>query len=142
METNIPLTPDQIPPSFARCFQSDCPKAEGCAHFLAGKYISEGCVSGPAVYHTARKGATCKCYKQTRIMHVTYGFTALFAEVKRKDDANLRRNIKAYLGGTPPTTASTTANVSSPPNSRSGSSTSSADTDIRMNALRRVSRCL
>ena len=29
--TNAPaLTPEQIPPSYARCFQADCPKADLC----------------------------------------------------------------------------------------------------------------
>lgn len=99
METNIPLTPEQIPPSFCRCFQSDCPKAGTCARFLAGKYIPEKWVSGPAVYPTARRGDTCACYKQIRVIHAAYGFNSLFAEVKRKDDALLRGQIKAYLGG-------------------------------------------
>jgi len=55
MDTNIPLTPDQIPPSYARYFQADCPKADTCARFLAGKYIREGQVWGDAVYPTARR---------------------------------------------------------------------------------------
>ena len=37
MEKNILLTPDQIPPSYVRCFQGDCPLADTCARFLAGQ---------------------------------------------------------------------------------------------------------
>lgn len=99
METNILLTPEQIPPSYCRCFQSDCSKSDSCARFLAGKHLPEGWVTGPAVYPTARQGATCVCYKQTRIIHAAYGFRALFAEVKKKDDTPLRDRIKTYLGG-------------------------------------------
>ena len=99
MDTNIPLTPDQIPPSYARCFQSNCPKADTCARFLAGKHIPEGQVRGEAVYPTARRGSDCKMYKQTRVIRAAYGFKALFAEVKQKDDTPLRSRIKAYLGG-------------------------------------------
>ena len=99
-KTNLPvLTADQIPPSYARCFQSDCPKADTCARFLAGKYIPEGQVRGDAVYPTARQGGDCKMYKQTRVIRAAYGFKALFAEVKQKDDTPLRSRIKAYLGG-------------------------------------------
>lgn len=99
METNIPLTSEQIPPSYDRCFQGDCPKADSCARFLAGKYLPEGQVAGPAVYPSARQGDTCVCYRQTRVIRAAYGFSALFAEVKKKDDTPLRNCIKAYLGG-------------------------------------------
>ena len=72
METNIILTPEQIPPSYSRCFQGDCPKADSCARYLAGNHLPKGWVSGPAVYTTARKGDTSICYKQTRIIHADY----------------------------------------------------------------------
>ena len=98
--TNLPaLTPDQIPPSYPRCFQSDCPKADTCMRLLASKYIPEGQVRGDAVYPTARKGSNCQMYKQTRVIRAAYGFSALFAEVKKKDDTPLRDRIKTYLGG-------------------------------------------
>ena len=98
--TNAPaLTPEQIPPSYARCFQADCPKADTCARFLAGKYIPTGKMWGDAVYPTARQGDTCTMYKQTRVIRAAYGFKAIFAEVKQKDDTPLRNRIKAYLGG-------------------------------------------
>ena len=98
--TNAPaLTPEQIPPSYARCFQADCPNADTCARFLAGKYIPTGKMWGDAVYPTARQGDTCTMYKQTRVIRAAYGFKAIFAEVKQKDDTPLRNRIKAYLGG-------------------------------------------
>ena len=82
--TNAPaLTSDQIPPSYARCFQADCPKADTCARFLAGKYIPTGKMWGDAVYPTARQGDTCTMYKQTRVIRAAYGFKAIFAEVKQ-----------------------------------------------------------
>ena len=99
MDTNISLTPDQIPPSFHRCFQSDCPKADTCARFLAGQHLREEQICGPAVYPAARTGSRCQMYKQTRVIHAAYGFKTIFAEVKRKDDTPLRDRIKAYLGG-------------------------------------------
>ena len=99
MNTNIPLTPDVIPPSFARCFQSDCPMADTCMRFLAGKHIQEGQVRGEAVFPTARQEGGCKMYRPTRVIRAAYGFKALFAEVKKKDDTPLRGLIKAYLGG-------------------------------------------
>ena len=99
MDTNFPLTPEQIPPSFERCFQSDCPQAATCARYLAGQHIPAGRVAGPAVYPTARQGDKCVKYKRTRIMHAAYGFKTIFAEVKKKDDTLLRNRIKAYLGG-------------------------------------------
>lgn len=99
MNTELQPTLDQIPPSFARCFLSDCPLADSCARFLAGKYIPEGQWSGDAVYPTARQGADCRMYKRTRVIRAAYGFNALFAEVKKKDDTPLRDQIKRFLGG-------------------------------------------
>ena len=94
--TNAPaLTPEQIPPSYARCFQADCPNADTCARFLAGKYIPTGKVWGDAVYPTARQGNTCTMYKQTRVIRAAYGFKAIFAEVKQKDDTPERRHAPA-----------------------------------------------
>ena len=99
MNTDIPFDPTRIPASFARCFQGDCPKAGACVRFLAGKHVPAGKLSGPAVYPTARRGDDCELYKPTRVIRAAYGFTALFAEVKRKDDTPLRDRLKAYLGG-------------------------------------------
>lgn len=99
MKTDLPLTLEQIPYTFSRCFQSDCPQADTCAHFLASKFIIKGQVSGPAIYPTSRHNGTCVCYKQTGIIHAAYGFKALFAEIKKKDEKPIRDRIKKYLGG-------------------------------------------
>lgn len=99
MKTDLPLTLEQIPNTFSRCFQSDCPQADTCAHFLASKFIIKGQVSGPAIYPTSRLNGTCVCYKQTGIIHAAYGFKALFAEIKKKDEKPIRDRIKKYLGG-------------------------------------------
>lgn len=99
MKTDLPLTLEQIPYTFSRCFQSDCPQADTCAHFLASKFIIKGQVSGPAIYPTSRLNGTCVCYKQTGIIHAAYGFKALFAEIKKKDEKHIRDRIKKYLGG-------------------------------------------
>lgn len=99
MKTDLPLTLEQIPYTFSRCFQSDCPQADTCAHFLASKFIIKGQVSGPAIYPTSRLNGTCVCYKQTGIIHAAYGFKALFAEIKKKNEKPIRDRIKKYLGG-------------------------------------------
>ena len=97
---NLPaLTADQIPPSYNRCFQSDCPMADTCTHFLAGQHIPEGQTYGGAIYPTARQNGDCKHYKQTRAIRAAYGFKALFAEAKQKDGTALRNRVKEYLGG-------------------------------------------
>lgn len=99
MKTDLPLKLEQIPYTFSRCFQSDCPQADTCAHFLASKFIIKGQVSGPAIYPTSRLNGTCVCYKQTGIIHAAYGFKALFTEIKKKDEKPIRDRIKKYLGG-------------------------------------------
>ena len=99
METKTTLTADQIPTLYSRCFQSDCPKAETCTHFLASKYIPEGQTQGDAIYPTARQNGDCRHYKEIRVIRAAYGFKTLFAEVKQKDDTPLRNTIRKYLGG-------------------------------------------
>ncbi|QAR31708.1 hypothetical protein EQP59_10345 [Ornithobacterium rhinotracheale] len=99
MENHLTLSPEQIPASYTRCFQQECPKASHCLRFLAGKQIPNAQLSGQAVYPTARQGDTCKMFRQVRIIRAAYGFKSLFAEVKRKDSTDLRRSIIAYLGG-------------------------------------------
>ena len=99
MDKTLTLTPEQIPASFARCFDSACPQAGQCVRYLAGKHVPEGWQAGPAVYPNARKGEHCRLYKPTRVIRAAYGFKALFAEVKQKDGAPLRRYIQTYLGG-------------------------------------------
>ena len=126
MNTDIPFDSTRIPASFARCFQGDCPKAGACVRFLAGKHVPAGKLSGPAVYPTARRGDDCELYKPTRVIRAAYGFTALFAEVKRKDDTPLRDRLKAYLGGNTTYYRYHTASGCSRPSSRSGFSPSSA----------------
>lgn len=95
---DIDFTPDMFPYGFYRCFMSDCPKADTCAHFLAGRYIEEGVTAGLAVFPTARKGDKCVHYKQTRVIRVAYGFKTIFADVKKRDYTTLRQEVRQYLG--------------------------------------------
>lgn len=99
METTPQLTARQIPVRFARCFQSDCPKAPSCLRFLAGTLLPAGQLCGPAVYPTARSGEDCAMYRPAESQRLAYGFTSLLAEVKSKDQIPLRRAIKDLLGG-------------------------------------------
>ncbi len=99
MENNPPLTPDQIPPSFTRCFDEKCPHAAACSRYLAGRFIPEGWTTGPAVYPTARQGDRCALFRPTRVIRAAYGFDKLFEEVKHKHTSLLRRRVKSYLGG-------------------------------------------
>ncbi len=99
MENNPPLTPDQIPPSFIRCFDEKCPHAAVCSRYLAGRFIPEGRTAGPAVWPSARQGDRCVLLRPTRVIRAAYGFKGLFEEVKHMHASLLRRLVKNYLGG-------------------------------------------
>ena len=92
------LTLEQIPLSYSRCFQNDCPQAEACLHFQAGKCLNPNAYEGIAIFPNARTTNGCKCFHPIRPIKVAWGFTTLFADVKAKDEKHLRNLIKAYLG--------------------------------------------
>lgn len=92
------LTLEQIPPSYSRCFQQDCPQAESCLHFQAGKCLKRGIYEGIAIFPNARTANGCKCFHPIRSIMAAWGFQTLFTDVKAKDETPLRNLIKSYLG--------------------------------------------
>lgn len=99
METKeVTLTVEQVPRSFNRCFQSDCPQAAECIRYLVREYVPEYVTNGFAVFPTARREGTCRWFKQTRVVQMAWGFSRLFDEVKAKDSSTMHKQLYAYLG--------------------------------------------
>ena len=92
------LTIEQIPPTYSRCFQADCPQAESCLHYQAGLCLCQGVYEGVSVFPNARTEQGCRSFRPVRLIRAAWGFKTLFTDVKEKDGTNLRNQIKRYLG--------------------------------------------
>lgn len=92
------LTLEQIPPTYSRCFLADCPLAETCLRHQAGLCLNADISQGFSVFPNARTETGCKHFQPIRLIRAAWGFDAIFAEVKSKDETILRNQIKDYLG--------------------------------------------
>ena len=86
------------PKSWYNCFNSACPKAGECMHFMTGKNVPADVTLGNAIYPNACKNGECRFFKQTRMMRGAYGFNSMLNDLKRKDEELLRGMITDYLG--------------------------------------------
>jgi len=89
-----------VPATYAVCYVSQCPKAGQCMRYRACQLEDGTMTLRPCVLPTAiADGHECPHFKAVHVVRGAWGFTRPFAEVKRKDDAPLRSEIKKYLGG-------------------------------------------
>ena len=88
-----------VPPSYPVCFNTDCTKGGECLRRLAAQHVPQKRLFGPSVYPSTWADGNCPLFETDEPQRMAWGFTRLFAEVKRKDDADLRKVIKRYLGG-------------------------------------------
>jgi len=86
------------PKSWYNCFNSACPKAGECMHFMTGKNVPDDVTLGNAIYPNACKNGECRFFKQIRMMRGAYGFNTMLNDLKRKDEELLRGMITDYLG--------------------------------------------
>ncbi len=86
------------PKSWYNCFNSACPKAGECMHFMTGKNVPADVTLGNAIYPNACKNGECRFFKQIRMMRGAYGFNTMLNDLKRKDEELLRGMITDYLG--------------------------------------------
>ena len=86
------------PKSWYNCFNSACPKAGECMHFMTGKNVPADVTLGNAIYPNACKNGECRFFKQIRMIRGAYGFNSMLNDLKRKDEELLRGMITDYLG--------------------------------------------
>lgn len=86
------------PKSWAHCFNETCARKQNCLHHLTGKDLPADKLHGMAVYPAADKGGKCPLFWEARIEDGAWGFALLFQNIKEKDHAELRRQMKEYLG--------------------------------------------
>ena len=89
----------QLPSMWTYCFNEHCPQHNECIRFISGKYVDDTKDAGSAVFPNAcRDGRKCKLFKQARVVTFAWGFKKLFYNVRQRDAATLRLNLKAFLG--------------------------------------------
>lgn len=89
----------QLPSMWTYCFNEHCPQHNECIRFISGKYVDDTKDAGSAVFPNAcRDGRKCRFFKQARIVTFAWGFKKLFYNVRQRDAATLRLNLKAFLG--------------------------------------------
>lgn len=89
----------QLPSMWTYCFNEHCPQHNECIRFISGKYVDDTKDAGSAVFPNAcRDGRKCRLFKQARIVTFAWGFKKLFYNVRQRDAATLRLNLKAFLG--------------------------------------------
>lgn len=89
----------QLSHAWIYCFNEHCPQHNECIRFISGKYVDDTKDAGSAVFPNAcRDGRKCRLFKQARIVTFAWGFKKLFYNVRLRDAATLRLNLKAFLG--------------------------------------------
>ncbi|MDO5526594.1 MAG: DUF6078 family protein [Prevotella sp.] len=89
----------QLSHAWIYCFNEHCPQHNECIRFISGKYVDDTKDAGSAVFPNAcRDGRKCRLFKQARIVTFAWGFKKLFYNVRQRDAATLRLNLKAFLG--------------------------------------------
>ena len=96
--SDIEISLRKQPRSWKHCFNETCKQKENCLRHLTGASLPADKLFGMAVYPTADKGGACPFFRETRTMNGAWGFANLFRNVKEKDHAELRRQMKEYLG--------------------------------------------
>ena len=100
MDTNsMVIDMQQVPAGYVYCFNESCPLNEECLRWIASQRINPEIIIAKTVLPTILQQQQCPYYRKAETLHMAWGFNKLFAEVKSKDEASLRLEMKTYLGG-------------------------------------------
>lgn len=89
----------QVPNNWALCYIAECSRKEECMRYQV-------CLRAPAektrnhcVLPTVMNRSECPHFAPVQIVRAAVGFSRIFAEVKEKHHAAMRRELAGYLGG-------------------------------------------
>ena len=100
METNnIEIDLQQVPAGYVYCFNEECPQHAECLRWIVGKQIDPELTFAPTVLPSVLQMERCPHFRKAEALRMAWGFDKLFAEVKSKDESQLREAMKTYLGG-------------------------------------------
>ena len=81
---------EDIPKSFAVCFNAKCPMRKKCVRFAAAPIVFEHRKEGLSVFPSAIVDGECKKFVQLRMVRLAWGFKPLFVDVRHADYDNVR----------------------------------------------------
>ena len=97
--TDIVIDQRQVPSGYVYCFNDACLKHTECLRWIAGEQIDQSMTMAKTVLPTVLRKSHCPHFSKAELKRMAWGFDKIFAEVKSKDETELRESIKTYLGG-------------------------------------------
>lgn len=89
----------RLPPSYKRCFLTQCPRRSECLRAKVTDNVAQGELWGPAVYPAAlSEDGSCRFFRRGQPVVMAWGFRNLYNDTRRRDEESLRAAIKSYLG--------------------------------------------
>lgn len=97
--TTLNIRPEDVPPSFYVCFNTQCPRCADCLRFVVGEVVSSVRDHGPCFYPCALDGqGRCSHFHRIRTVRLAWGFRPLFRSVRHEDYAMLRSRVICLFG--------------------------------------------
>lgn len=88
---------EDIPKSFAVCFNEKCPMRKKCVRFAAGPVVCEHRKEGLCVFPSAIADGECQKFVLLRMVRLAWGFWPLFKEVRKADYDKVRRAVISHF---------------------------------------------
>jgi hypothetical protein len=96
MEVNINF--ENKPKNFIVCFNENCSLMENCLRRLAAIHDSENSDLLTVVNASKFNESNCKYFLENKKTRIAYGMKDSFEDVKAKDIANIRKELKNHFG--------------------------------------------
>lgn len=92
------LKAENVPGSYALCFNGECGKKDTCMHYQAMllKRGERGC--GMAIYPTAWQDGECCYYREKKLVRKAWGFSQLYKNVDKYHKAEARQSVSSFFG--------------------------------------------
>ena len=89
----------QKPNGWALCYIAECSRRHECMRYQVCKQAATvGMNQSVCILPTVMNRAECPYFAPIQIVRAAAGFSRIFAEVKEKHHAAMRRELAAYLG--------------------------------------------
>ena len=88
----------QVPPHWPLCYVAACGRKDECMRYQACLWAPKGQVRHPCVLPTVTQRKQCPQFHPIQKMRVAVGFRYIFNKVLAKDIADMRSQMRVYLG--------------------------------------------
>ena len=99
MKNNIVFDFNNMPGSWALCFNNDCPLAEKCLRRYAATQMPGTQTRVVTIAPGAQTGDSCQWFVTKEPTQVAYGFSHLYDHVLHNDYAPMKKAITGLLNG-------------------------------------------